>query len=93
MARGPPAASASRSTGRELREKVEDAGKKARGGRRRVRVVDTPGIRQLHLVSSPDRTRILVVDDEEAILETMAFTFEDDYEVLTSTSPRDGARR
>ena len=26
--------------------------------------------------------RILVVDDEEAILETMTFTFEDDYEVL-----------
>jgi FixJ family two-component response regulator len=41
-------------------------------------------------VNSSDRTRILVVDDEEAILETMAFTFEDDYEVLTSTSPRDG---
>jgi PAS domain S-box-containing protein len=35
------------------------------------------------------RPRILVVDDEEAILETMAFTFEDDYEVLTSASPRD----
>ena len=28
--------------------------------------------------------RILVVDDEEAILETMAFTFVDSYEVLTS---------
>jgi CheY-like chemotaxis protein len=41
-------------------------------------------------VSAPDRTRILVVDDEEAILETMAFTFEDDYEVVTSSSPRDG---
>jgi CheY-like chemotaxis protein len=37
-----------------------------------------------------DRPRILVVDDEEAILETMAFTFEDDYEVLTSTSARGG---
>jgi len=35
------------------------------------------------------RPRILVVDDEEAILETMAFTFEDDYEVLTSASPRE----
>jgi len=35
------------------------------------------------------RPRILVVDDEEAILETMAFTFEDDYEVLTSVSPRE----
>jgi CheY-like chemotaxis protein len=32
--------------------------------------------------------RILVVDDEEAILETMTFTFMDDYEVLTSTSGR-----
>jgi CheY-like chemotaxis protein len=36
-----------------------------------------------------DRPRILVVDDEEAILETMTFTFEDDYEVLTSSSARD----
>ncbi len=33
-----------------------------------------------------DRPRLLVVDDEEAILETMTFTFEDDYEVLTSAS-------
>jgi CheY-like chemotaxis protein len=33
-----------------------------------------------------DRARILIVDDEEAILETMAFTFEDDYDVLTATS-------
>jgi CheY-like chemotaxis protein len=41
-------------------------------------------------VNGPDRTRILVVDDEEAILETMAFTFEDDYEVVTSSSPMDG---
>jgi len=30
------------------------------------------------------RDRILIVDDEEAILETMTFTFEDDYDVLTS---------
>ncbi|MEM7410095.1 MAG: response regulator [Myxococcota bacterium] len=37
---------------------------------------------------SNDRPRILVVDDEEAILETMSFTFEDDYEVHTSNDPR-----
>lgn len=34
------------------------------------------------------RACILIVDDEEAILETMAFTFEDDYDVLTATSAR-----
>jgi PAS domain S-box-containing protein len=33
-----------------------------------------------------DRARILIVDDEEAILETMRFTFEDDYDVLTAPS-------
>jgi len=32
------------------------------------------------------RARILIVDDEEAILETMTFTFEDEYDVLTSTT-------
>ena len=32
--------------------------------------------------------RILVVDDEEAILETMTFTFQDDYEVHTSSDAR-----
>ncbi len=32
------------------------------------------------------RPRLLIVDDEEAILETMTFTFEDDYEVFTSPS-------
>ena len=37
---------------------------------------------------STPRARILIVDDEEAILETMAFTFEDDYEVLTATTAR-----
>jgi CheY-like chemotaxis protein len=37
-------------------------------------------------MSSPERSRILVVDDEEAILETMTYTFEDDYRVLTATS-------
>jgi CheY-like chemotaxis protein len=35
-------------------------------------------------MSEPQRDRILIVDDEEAILETMQFTFEDDYDVLTS---------
>jgi len=36
------------------------------------------------------RQRILVVDDEEAILETMGFTFEPDYVVLTASSPSRG---
>ncbi len=36
--------------------------------------------------------RLLVVDDEEAILETMTFTFEDDYEVLTSASAEKALR-
>jgi CheY-like chemotaxis protein len=40
-------------------------------------------------MSTPPRARILIVDDEEAILETMAFTFEDDYDVLTATSARE----
>jgi FixJ family two-component response regulator len=35
-------------------------------------------------MDQPQRDRILIVDDEEAILETMQFTFEDDYDVLTS---------
>jgi len=39
-------------------------------------------------MSTPARARILIVDDEEAILETMAFTFEDEYDVLTATSAR-----
>lgn len=39
-------------------------------------------------MTSPARPRILVVDDEEAILETMSFTFMDDYEVVTSTDAR-----
>jgi CheY-like chemotaxis protein len=34
------------------------------------------------------RPRILVIDDEEAILETMTFTFQDEYEVFTSTDAR-----
>jgi CheY-like chemotaxis protein len=37
-------------------------------------------------MTSPERSRILVVDDEEAILETMTYTFEDEYQVLTATS-------
>lgn len=36
-----------------------------------------------------DRARILIVDDEEAILETMTFTFEDEYDVLTAPSARE----
>jgi len=36
------------------------------------------------------RPRLLIVDDEEAILETMTFTFEDDYEVFTGTSASEG---
>jgi FixJ family two-component response regulator len=32
--------------------------------------------------------KVLVVDDEEAILETMFFTFMDEYEVITTTSAR-----
>jgi CheY-like chemotaxis protein len=39
-------------------------------------------------MTSASRPRILVVDDEEAILETMSFTFEDEYEVFTSTDAR-----
>jgi FixJ family two-component response regulator len=37
-----------------------------------------------------DRQRILIVDDEEAILETMGFTFQDEYDVLTSSSAQRG---
>jgi len=33
-----------------------------------------------------DRARILIVDDEQAILETMEYTFEGDYDVLTAAS-------
>ncbi len=33
------------------------------------------------------RSRILIVDDEEAILETMTFTFMDDYDVLSTLDP------
>jgi PAS domain S-box-containing protein len=40
-------------------------------------------------MNGPERSRILVVDDEEAILETMTYTFEDDYQVLTASSARE----
>jgi len=40
----------------------------------------------------PDPPRILIVDDEEAILETMSFTFMDLYEVFTSTDAREALR-
>jgi len=36
-----------------------------------------------------ERARILIVDDEEAILETMSFTFDEDYDVLTAPSARE----
>ena len=38
----------------------------------------------------PDPPRLLVVDDEDAILETMSFTFMDDYEVITTNDARRG---
>ncbi len=38
-------------------------------------------------MSHPDPPRILVVDDEEAILETISFTFMDVYEVITCGDP------
>lgn len=38
----------------------------------------------------PDPPRLLVVDDEDAILETMSFTFADDYEVVTTNDARRG---
>ena len=41
-------------------------------------------------MASEQQPKILVVDDEEAILETMTFTFQEDYEVLTSTDARRG---
>jgi FixJ family two-component response regulator len=41
-------------------------------------------------MTSPSLPRVLVVDDEEPILETMTFTFMDDYEVFTTTDPREG---
>jgi len=41
-------------------------------------------------MSALDPTRILLVDDEEAILETLGYTFEDDYEVFTATNAMRG---
>lgn len=38
-------------------------------------------------MSEPTRSRILIVDDEEAILETMTFTFMDEYDVLSTVDP------
>ena len=38
-------------------------------------------------MSEAERPRILIVDDEEAILETMTFTFMDLYDVLTTSDP------
>ncbi len=38
-------------------------------------------------MSESERPKILIVDDEEAILETMTFTFMDLYEVLTTSDP------
>ena len=40
-------------------------------------------------MSSADLPRILIVDDEEAILETMTFTFMDVYDVLTTSDPHE----
>lgn len=39
-------------------------------------------------MNSSARSRLLIVDDEDAILETMTYSFEDDYEVLTAADPR-----
>jgi CheY-like chemotaxis protein len=43
-------------------------------------------------MSGSDLPRIVVVDDEEAILETMSFTFMDDYEVFTTTDAHEALR-
>ncbi len=43
-------------------------------------------------MTMPERPRLLIVDDEEAILETMTFTFEDEYEVLTAADAETALR-
>lgn len=43
-------------------------------------------------MTEPQLARLLVVDDEDAILETMSFTFADDYEVLTTNDAREALR-
>lgn len=43
-------------------------------------------------MTSSHPPRILVVDDEEAILETMLFTFMDDYQVLTTSDAREALK-
>ena len=40
------------------------------------------------VMTNSNPPKVLVVDDEEAILETMFFTFMDEYEVVTTTSAR-----
>jgi CheY-like chemotaxis protein len=39
-------------------------------------------------MSQSARSRLLIVDDEDAILETMTYTFDDVYEVITASDPR-----
>ena len=52
-----------------------------------ARAPSQPAAEPTVMTSSP-LPRILVVDDEEAILETMTFTFMDTYEVITSSDAR-----
>jgi len=42
--------------------------------------------RYVAILMTDTHPKLLIVDDEEAILETMTFTFGDDYEVLTASS-------
>ena len=77
---------ASRSTATRSAQKVREREERRQGARR------SAGPQRYLAPAMSPRPRILVVDDEEAILETMTFTFEDDYEVLTSSSARDALR-